>query len=154
MRLYLVQHAAATSKEQNNTRPLTAQGREDITRTSGFLSLFERPKPHRVIHSNRLRSQQTAHMLAEAWSCQHIEENNDMSPQSDPYIWVKNLLEIHEDMVLVGHLPHLQRLAGILLCEDDTQDIIQFKHAGLSCLERSNHKWSLCWQIHPQLFYR
>jgi len=153
MRLYLVQHAMATSKEENSTRPLTAQGHEDTVRTAGFLSLFERPKPTRIIHSNKLRSQQTAQMIAEAWGCQHIEENVDLSPQSDPNIWSKKLMGTHEDILLVGHLPHLQKLAGILLCHDDTRHILQYQNAGISCLERNNHEWSLCWQIHPQLFY-
>jgi len=153
MRLYLVQHAAATSKEEDSTRPLTAQGREDIVRTGGFLSLFERPKPSRIVHSDKLRSQQTAQMFAEAWGCQNIEESLDLSPHSDPNIWAKRLIEMHEDTLLVGHLPHLQALAGLLLCHNAQREVIQLRHAGVSCLQRQENDWHLLWQIHPQLFY-
>ncbi|MDQ6952366.1 MAG: phosphohistidine phosphatase SixA [Mariprofundaceae bacterium] len=153
MRLYLVQHAAATSKEEGSTRPLTPQGREDIVRTGGFLSLFERPKPTHIIHSDKLRSQQTAQMLAEAWGCQGIEKNLDLSPRSDPNIWAKRLIEIHEDTLLVGHLPHLQHLAAILLCQNAKRKVIQFRNAGITCLEREENNWSLIWQVYPQLFY-
>lgn len=153
MRLYLVQHATATTKTEDAKRPLTQQGREDIVRTGGFLSLFERPKPARIIHSNKLRSQQTAQMLAEAWGCQDIEENLDLSPQSDASIWAKRLIEIHEDTLLVGHLPHLQHLAGLLLCHDAQSQVIHMRNAGITCLERQENYWSLIWQIHPQLFY-
>jgi len=153
MRLYLVQHAAAAPKEEDSTRPLTVQGREDLVRTGGFLSLFERPKPSRIIHSEKLRSQQTAQMLAEAWGCQDIEESLDLSPSADPKIWAKRLIEIHEDTLLVGHLPHLQHLASILLCQDSKREIIQFRYAGITCLQRKENDWSLVWQVHPQLFY-
>jgi len=150
MYLYLVQHAAATSKDESLTRPLTAQGREDLTRTG---SLFERPKPSHIIHSDKLRSQQTAQILAEAWGCSKIEENLDLSPKSDPNIWAKRLIEIHDDMLLVGHLPHLQHLASILLCHDAQRKVIHMRNAGVTCLERKENDWSLVWQIHPQLFY-
>jgi len=136
MHLYLAQHASATSKEEDPTRPLTAQGQEDIVRTGVFLSLFERPKPSRIIHSDKLRRQQTAQILDEAWGCHAIEKNLDLPPHSDPNIWANRLIEVHEDTLLVGHLPHLQHLAGILLCHDAQREVIHFRNAG-----------SLAWSI-------
>ena len=153
MRLYLSQHAQALSKKENSLRPISDQGREDVVRTGGFLSLFERPKPTRIVHANKLRAEQTAQMFAEAWGCDCTEENADLSPHSDPSIWASRLLEVHEDIMLVGHLPHLSRLAGLLLCDNADRQVIRFRNAGVSCLERTENQWSLCWQIHPTLFY-
>jgi len=153
MRLYLVQHAEAMPKELDNQRPLTAQGREDVVRTGGFLSLFERPKPTRILHSQKLRAGQTAAMFAEAWGCDGVEEAPDLLPMSDAAIWAARLVEVHEDIMLVGHKPHLPRLAGLLLCDDAEREVVHFRYAGVTCLERNENEWSICWQIHPALFY-
>ena len=38
------------------------------------------------------------------------------APNDDPMIWVGRLTEEHNDLMLVGHLPHLSpRLASLLL---------------------------------------
>ena len=153
MYLYLAQHAQTLPKDKDPTRPLSQQGREDAVRTAGFLSLFERPKPARIVHSSKLRSQQTAEMFAEAWGCQPLEASQDLAPNSPAEIWSQRLIEIHEDLMLVGHLPHLDQLASLLLCQDKQRQVIQFHHASVCCLQRKESQWQLCWHIHPQLFY-
>ena len=60
MRVYLVQHGLAKEKSEDAERPLSDQGREDVARVAGFLSLFEKPQPEKIIHSGKLRAAQTA----------------------------------------------------------------------------------------------
>jgi len=153
MKLYLAQHGEAVDKRVEAARALSAQGREDIVRTGGFLSLFERPKPVRIVHSGKLRALQTAQMFAEAWECSCVEISEALAPTAEPQVWASRLVEIHDDMMLVGHLPHLSRLAGLLLCGDATKPIVAFANAGVLCLQRSENEWSVCWQIRPGLFY-
>ena len=153
MYLYLAQHAQALAKHEDPTRPLSPQGREDAVRTAGFLSLFERPRPARIVHSDALRSQQTAAMFAEAWNCPTLEASQDLAPLSPPEVWQQRLLESHDDLMLVGHLPHLDQLVSLLLCQDKQRQAVQFRNAGVCCLQRNESQWQLCWHIHPQLFY-
>lgn len=153
MRLYLVQHGLAKDKNEDVKRPLSGQGLEDVTRTAGFLSLFEKPKPVRILHSDKLRSRQTANMFSEAWGGIRCEQAPELGPNDDPSTWSAHLASMHDDVMLVGHLPYMQRLAGLLLCGDVQREVIHFRNAGVVCLERSDSGWSILWQINPTLFY-
>ncbi|RMH62431.1 MAG: phosphohistidine phosphatase SixA [Zetaproteobacteria bacterium] len=153
MRIYLAQHGLAMAREQDPTRPLSAQGREDVTRCAGFLSLFEKPRPVRIMHSGKLRAEQTARMFAEAWGVAHVCAVPGLAPKDDPHPWRARLQDMREDVMLVGHLPFLQRLLGLLLCGNDAHDPVRMRPGGVLCLERSKDVWQLLWYIYPALFY-
>ncbi|MDX8397728.1 MAG: phosphohistidine phosphatase SixA [Mariprofundaceae bacterium] len=153
MKLYLVQHGLSVDESEDSLRPLSSQGREDIVRTGGFLSLFERPQPVRIVHSNKLRSQQTAQMFSEAWGCKVVEQSMDLSPNSEAHVWASRMVETHADMMLVGHLPHLSRLAGLLITGHSDSEVVRFRNGGVLCLERVENDWRVCWHINPTLFY-
>lgn len=153
MRVYLVQHGLAENESENIKRPLSAQGREDVTRTAGFLSLFERPRPAKIVHSGKLRAEQTAEMFAEAWGGLSVERGIDLAPNDDPSVWSAHLAGMNDDVMLVGHLPHIQRLAGLLVSGDPAREAVHFRNGGVLCLERRESGWSVLWQINPTLFY-
>jgi phosphohistidine phosphatase len=55
-------------------------------------------------------------------------------------------------MVLVGHLPHLARLAALLLCQDQEKSVINFRMGGVVCLSRSEAgQWGLEWILIPEV---
>ncbi|MDX8404305.1 MAG: phosphohistidine phosphatase SixA, partial [Mariprofundaceae bacterium] len=137
MRVYLAQHGLAKEKSEDAERPLSDQGREDVARVAGFLSLFEKPSPERIVHSGKLRAAQTAVMFAEGWGGLVAERALDLDPNADPSIWSAHLASMNSDVMLVGHLPHLQRLAGLLLCGDTEREVVRFRNAGVVCLEKS-----------------
>jgi len=153
MRVYLVQHGLAKEKSEDAERPLSGQGREDVTRAAGFLSLFEKPKPARIMHSGKLRAKQTAAMFSEAWGGMPVEKTDGLAPNDDPAIWSAQLQSMPEDVMLVGHLPYMQRLAGLLICNDINRQAVSFRNGGVVCLERRESGWTLLWQINPTLFY-
>jgi phosphohistidine phosphatase len=153
MKVYLVQHAVAKEKSEDESRPLSHQGHEDVTRTAGFLSLFTKPQPALIAHSGKLRARQTAEMIAEAWGVENVEEQPDLGPNDDPVLWGARLAEMKEDVLLVGHLPHLQRLAGLLLTGNADAEPVRFRNAGIVCLEKTQKGWQLLWHIIPTLYY-
>jgi len=153
MRVYLAQHGLAEDESVDPTRALSAQGREDVARVAGFLSLFEKPRPARILHSGKLRAEQTAAMFAEGWGNLAVESALDLEPNADPAIWSAHLTAMNTDLMLVGHLPHLQRLAGLLLADDSEREAIRFRNGGVVCLERGAKRWSICWHLNPTLFY-
>jgi len=64
MKLYLVQHAKAASKQEDLERPLTEEGRRDVQRVAAFI------KPLSICvdylwHSGKRRAEQTAGFLAD-----------------------------------------------------------------------------------------
>ncbi len=158
MRVYLVQHGLAKDKNEDAERPLSDQGREDVTRCAGFLGLFEKPRPSKILHSGKLRAEQTAKMFAEAWGGTEVERTLDLAPDDDPSIWSAHLASMSDDVMLVGHLPHLQRLAGLLVCGDPGCEAVHFRNGGVVCLqknglEKNKPGWCVLWHINPTLFY-
>ena len=59
--------------------------------------------------------------------------------------------EAREPLMLVGHLPHLSRLASALLVGDAGKEIVHFGNASLACLDRTDVGWRVEWVLTPVL---
>jgi len=155
MRLYLIQHAMAKSKEEDPARPLSEKGKEDIRKVAGFLKGYGKSRIREIKHSGKTRAEQTAQVLAKVLSPpEGISQADGLEPLADTKIWVKRIASIakSQDIMLVGHLPHLSRLASRLICEDEEQNVVRFRQGGIVCLERDEaENWSLGWMIIPEL---
>ncbi|MDQ7057188.1 MAG: phosphohistidine phosphatase SixA [Ghiorsea sp.] len=155
MRIYLVQHALALDEAQDPKRALSQQGKQDIVRTAGFLSLFVQPQPKFVFHSGKLRAKQTAEAFAEAWQFKgDIMSVDDLSPHADAQVWAAKLNAMTDDILIVGHLPHLPRLVSLLLCGDADIQPVRFQNAGVVCLEKQDEHWQLIFHINPNMYMR
>ena len=152
MRIYLVQQGKAKSKQEDPSRPLTAEGIQESAQTS---ELFSRTdiSVSRILHSGKDRAQQTAYILAlEIQPRPKIETREGLAPMDDPQQIAEALAESFDDVVMVGHLPHLERLTSLLLTEKADQNSVTFQNSGIVCLERDQrNSWSLRWAITPQL---
>ena len=58
-----------------------------------------------------------------------------------------------EDTMLVGHLPHLVRLAALLVIGNTDNTVVHFQLGTVLCLERDNSggSWSVTWAVRPEL---
>jgi phosphohistidine phosphatase len=65
MRLYLVQHGEAVAEDVDPARPLSATGQSDVTKVARFLAASGL-SVSQVLHSGKLRAEQTAALLAAA----------------------------------------------------------------------------------------
>lgn len=75
-----------------------------------------------------------------------------MAPNADPKVWEDRLSEMDEDVMVVGHLPHLSKLSGSLLCEDEDKEVVAFRMGAIVCLERNRDgRWSVQWMITPEI---
>lgn len=153
MRLYLVQHGEARPEAEDPARPLTEKGRQDVERVARFAIAHADARPRRIVHSGRLRARQTAEVWARFLPEARLEEQDGLGPNDDPAVWAKRLGDETEDLLLVGHLPHLRRLAALLLCGDPDREGIAFRMAGVVCLERDERTggWTLRWSVPPDL---
>jgi phosphohistidine phosphatase len=152
MKLYLVQHGEACSKEVDPGRPLTDGGREDIERLAEFLRRAG-IEVERVIHSGKLRAAQTADLLAAAVAPMvELEVNDHLHPNDDP-----RLIDWHaetggRDTMLVGHLPFMARLVSLLLGEDPDRPIAAYRPGSVVCLESgTGGGWQIDWMVRPDL---
>jgi phosphohistidine phosphatase len=151
--LLLVQHAEAKSEQEDPLRPLTDKGRQDIERVAQYLRQHLPSSPARILHSGKLRAQQTAHVLAEYLDpAGGVEVADDLDPLADPQVWAGRLTGITEDTVLVGHLPHLARLASQLVCDNAQVKVVEFQMAAVVCLGRDETgAWTVRWMITPEV---
>jgi len=115
MHLYLVQHAEARPREEDPQRPMSKQGQADILKVAVFLAEREAVKASRILHSGKLRAEQTAEILAEYLHPDSVSATDGLNPLDDPALWAGRLKETDEDLMLVGHLPHMSNLAALLL---------------------------------------
>lgn len=153
MRLYLVQHAEAKSKEEDPARPLSGRGEEDIRRVARYLKEHADIRVEEIKHSGKRRAEQTAQALAEELTpAKGSAKAEGLEPLADVELWAKRLAEIDEDTMLVGHLPHLSRLAGRLVCGDGERKVVSFRNGGVVCLVRDEAgSWSVEWMLIPKL---
>jgi phosphohistidine phosphatase len=54
-------------------------------------------------------------------------------------------------VMLVGHLPFLARLAGLLLTGDPERMVIQFRNSAIVCLAREEDGWLVAWILTPEM---
>lgn len=153
MYLYLVQHAEARPKEADPGRHLSEQGVKTAQRIASYLSRHSGITLMRILHSPKVRAAETARIFHEILKpAGGMEEAKELSPTSTPWGWVERLAQLEEDLMIVGHLPHLQRLSSILLCQDEHQKIVEFENSCVICVARDESGvWAVRWMLTPSV---
>ena len=151
MKVYLVQHGEAEPKSADPTRPLTKQGREAVRRVAAFAARMELVIGlGQIRHSGKTRAEQTAAILGEALSpVDGVVAVPGLAPSDDVEPVAEALACESQPVMLVGHLPFLSRLAGLLLAGDAGRTVVRFRNGGIVCLVREGNDWSVAWMITP-----
>ena len=147
MKVYLVQHAKPKPEEEDPQKPLSEQGRADTQKVAEFAKNI---KVNKIQHSGKLRAQQTAEILGKSLGVDVVKADS-LEPMADTQIWANRLEEQSEDVMLVGHLPHLAKLASQLLTQNQEKPVISFKQGGIVCLEKTERGWQVAWMVTPDL---
>jgi phosphohistidine phosphatase len=150
VQLFLVQHGRAKTEDEDPERPLTDQGLEDVARVAQYAVARLGAGPTRVLHSGKTRARQTA----ESWGgllAADVEPADALAPNDDPTIWIERLRSETHDLMLVGHLPHLARLAGLLLTGAADRSVVGFRQGGLVVLERTDTAWVVSVVLPPEI---
>jgi len=140
VRLYLVQHGQAKTEDEDPERPLTDEGLDSVGRVARNAVERLGVRVARVIHSGKARARQTAEVWGDLLDTE-VEQADALAPNDDPTIWVARLHREAEDLMLVGHLPHLARLAGVLVTGVADHPVVTFRQGGLVGLERADTGW-------------
>lgn len=153
MRVYLVQHAESKSKEEDPERSLTDEGLRNIKKVAKYARVHLEIEIGEILHSGKLRAAQTAEVLADHLNPPGgIKAVDGLEPMADPSTWAGRIATIGNDIMLVGHLPHLAGLASRLLCGKDDREIISFQNAGIASLAGGAASgWKLLWMITPSI---
>ena len=151
MRAYLVQHGEARSKDVDPERRLTEKGVRDVEKVSCFLEPLGLCVSA-VWHSGKARAAQTAEILGRSVKAARGAVAREGLAPNDPVGPVKEeIAGAQKDLMVVGHLPFLARLASSLVADESTQ-VVAFRQGGVVCLERDEEgSWSVVWAVVPDL---
>lgn len=152
MKLYLVQHAKAASKEVDPERLLTEEGLRDIQKVVVFIKPLALSVDY-LWHSGKKRALQTAGCLAEVITInkEHSAHEN-LAPNDDVKVIENQIISLKQYIMIVGHLPFLSKLASVLLTGHDSSETVAFKNAGIVCLNYTDdHQWRIDWMIIPEI---
>ena len=152
MKLYLVQHGEAVAKENDPDRPLSEKGITDVKRIGRALTQA-RVAVERVIHSGKLRAQQTAEILASEISPGvQLEVHDHIKPNDNPGTFDLPSENLNTDIMVVGHLPFMAKLVSLLVAGDDSLTLVAYEPGSMVCLERIEaHNWQINWMLRPEL---
>jgi phosphohistidine phosphatase len=151
MKVYLVQHGESEPEEVNPARPLSARGRQQAQSVAALAARLKLDV-YQIRHSGKTRAADTASILGEALSprggivaVSGLNPNDDVGPIADV------LTQEKQTLMLVGHLPFLSRLAGLLVAGNPDVPVIKFQYAAINCLEREQDKWQVAWIVTPEI---
>ena len=154
MEIYLVQHGESKPETEDPERPLTEKGKEAVeavARHVGPLGL----EIAQVFHSGRLRARQTAEIFARyLLPPQGVKEEKGLGPLDDPQEAVRLIQQADKPLMIVGHLPHLNRLSSLLILGDQDKEVIRFTMGGIVCLSQMDDKWSTEWAVIPKVIHK
>ena len=152
MYLYLVRHGEALSKDEDPEQGLSGVGRESIRKISAFAKGLGINVNH-VYHSGKKRAMQTGLIFLESiHSDRGLLETDGLAPMDDPAIWHERISRLNEDVMLVGHLPHLAKVSSMMLCGSMETKVLDFDAGSIACLKKSDdNSWAVDWMMKPGL---
>lgn len=136
MRIVLVHHAEAVGPDVDPQRPLSARGHEQAAAAAAGIRA-RGLAPVEIWHSGKLRARQTAEAVLRACApFAAFRMVRGLQPD-DPPEWMRDLLAADDrDLALVGHMPHLPRLARML---DESANLVS--HGWIAFERQSDGGW-------------
>jgi phosphohistidine phosphatase len=146
---YLVRHGEAVSQGADSQRSLTARGRDAVNRVAQ-VAAQRNILIAEIVHSGILRAKETAEIFADYLSpASGMREIKGLWPEDDPIFGKAELETAPNPLMLVGHLPYMSRLVGLLVAGDPERNVVQFAPATVVCCSRENSLWKVSWVLTP-----
>jgi phosphohistidine phosphatase len=152
MALYLVQHGKAHPKDQDAEQGLSQEGVAEVERIAGVARQYG-VRVRSIRHSGKKRAQQTAEIFAVALSPDKgVQSCKGIDPLDDVTV-VAGDLHSADDLMLVGHLPFMERLTAYLITGTVEKLVFKFQNGGIVCLDKGpeGRFWFIKWTLMPKI---
>ncbi len=152
MALYLVQHGKSLSKNVDIHKGLSEEGVAEVKRIAGVAAQYG-IKVSKILHSGKTRARQTAQIFAASFNVRNeIEEIEGMKPLDDVVRFAEKINK-SDNVMLVGHLPFLEKLTSYLVIGSGEQSIFKFQNGGIICLDKEldSQSWIIKWALMPNI---
>lgn len=155
MALFLVQHGVSAPKELDPEKGLTDQGKAETVRICEVAKGYG-IRVAKIVHSGKKRAKQTAKIYHDILAIKPpLETVSGINPQDDVRAFAQTISAAANVMV-VGHLPFLQRLVAYLTTGSADLKVYQFQNSGIVCLDASEGPdgkldWFIKWTLNPHI---
>jgi phosphohistidine phosphatase len=149
MKLYLIQHGISLPEEKDPEKSLSPEGKDETQQTAEFLK-SKNIEVDAVWHSPKQRAAQTAQIIINSIFCSEIQERDDLNPLDSVENFPEEIKSSNKNLMIIGHLPFLQKLASLFLSGSETNQFISFRNSGVVCLEYTD-TWKIYWMVTPFL---
>ena len=152
VKLYLVQHGEALSKDVDPDRALSDRGQAAVARLAAFLE--GRVQVSAVVHSGKTRARQTAELLAAALAPGlSVDAVAGINPNDAVEPFLRRITAAGKDTLVVGHLPFMAKLVARLVSGSEATAIADYQPGTIVCLQSENTAgWQIHWMLRPELF--
>lgn len=156
MALFLVQHGISAAKEVDPQKGLTDKGRSETERIARVARDYKIPV-RMVVHSGKKRAEQTAAIYSSTLSGNlPLATVSGIAPLDDVKVFAATI-DSEENMMVVGHLPFMERLVSYLTTGLEDICVYKFQNSGIVCLDRSINEtdgsvnWFIKWTLNPDI---
>ena len=152
MALFLVQHGTSVPKEIDPDCPLTDDGRATVERIARDAA-GHNIEVSLIKHSGKTRARQTAEIMAYFLKPPGgVQEGSGLNPLDDVALAVKGMSGA-ENIMLVGHLPFMERLVSYLITGSMNRSVVKFQNGGIVRLDRAPETgfWFVKWTLMPEI---
>ncbi len=152
MALYLVQHGKSLPKDVDPDQGLSADGVAETRRIAGVAADYG-IKVTRIRHSGKTRARQTAEIFTAALNpADGVEETGGLKPLDDVTV-VAAGIDPDASVMLVGHLPFMERITGYLVTGSTETSVFRFQNSGIVCLDKDlqTDSWVIVWTLMPKI---
>ncbi len=152
MALLLVQHGKSLSKDIDPGKGLSEAGVADARRIAGVAGAYN-VRVSCIRHSGKKRARQTAEIFASDLVPERgVEESSGMGPLDDVKAFAATL-DSNDDLMLVGHLPFMERLTSYLITGSSEKTVFKFQNGGIVCLDTDpdTDSWVIKWTLMPTI---
>ena len=155
MALFLVQHGISATKDVDPEKGLSVQGRVETERIAQVANGYG-IRVEKIVHSGKKRAEQTAAIYHDALSVKTpLELISGINPMDDVQAFVESI-NPEMDLMVVGHMPFMQRLVSYLTTGSEEIRVYQFQNSGIVYLDKSEDAdgkfdWFIKWTLNPNI---
>ncbi len=155
MALFLVQHGRSAAKDIDPQKGLTELGREETKRMAEVARGYRIPV-QQIVHSGKKRAEQTAVIYHEALAMNSpIKAIFGINPLDDVQPFAATI-EPEDNLLVVGHLPFMERLVSFLTTGSQETGVYRFQNSGIVCLDvqhgvDTHPGWYIKWTLNPTI---
>jgi phosphohistidine phosphatase len=162
MRLFLIRHAHALPHEIDAERPVSERGQAITRLVSAHFKKNGQLTPRQVWHSPLQRAFETAaDLVSQIGLDSPLVETSGLEPADDPQIFAErmSIYPTTHDIAIVGHQPHLNDFASLLVSDSSSANLFHFKKNAVMALRRADEfhpgsgfpRWRVAWHFSPEL---